>query len=61
MEEIKEENAIVKKEIKPKKPLAKKPLAKKKPQDTMTRFFNSYGETPFLQSIEDSYLKYLEH
>jgi hypothetical protein len=26
----------------------------------MTRFFNSYGESPHLQAIEDSYLKYLQ-
>lgn len=26
----------------------------------MTRFFNSYGDTPHLQAIEDSYLQYLE-
>jgi hypothetical protein len=32
----------------------------KKPEDTMTRFFNSYGESPHLQAIEDSYLKYLQ-
>lgn len=32
----------------------------KKPVDTMTKFFNEYYESPHLQSIEDSYLKYLE-
>jgi hypothetical protein len=26
----------------------------------LARFFNSYGDTPHLQAIEDSYLKYLE-
>eukprot|EP00347_Sterkiella_histriomuscorum_P021277 403334569 len=31
-----------------------------KPQDTMTRFINNFGDTPHLQAIEDSYLKYLE-
>lgn len=39
---------------------SKKLVTKKKPQDTMTKFFNSYGESPHLQAIEDSYLKYLE-
>jgi hypothetical protein len=38
----------------------KKKATTKKPQDTMTRFFNSYGDSPHLQAIEDSYLMYLE-
>jgi hypothetical protein len=38
----------------------KKAATTKKPEDTMTRFFNSYGESPHLQAIEDSYLQYLQ-
>lgn len=38
----------------------KKAASLKKPEDTMTRFFNSYGESPHLQAIEDSYLQYLQ-
>lgn len=33
---------------------------KAKPLDTMTRFITNFGDTPHLQAIEDSYLKYLE-
>ena len=45
-----------------KKPVAKTlaTALKKKPQDTMTKFINNYGDTPHLQAIEDSYLKYLQ-
>ena len=39
---------------------AKKKTVAKKPEDTLSRFFNSYGESPHLQAIEDSYLKYLQ-
>ncbi len=40
---------------------AKKTLKKKKEKlDGITRFFNDYGESPHLQAIEMSYLKYLE-
>jgi hypothetical protein len=66
-EEIKEEDKAASDEesIKPKKIAnktlgsKKKTMATKKPEDTMTRFFNSYGESPHLQAIEDSYLQYL--
>ena len=46
-----------------KKKKGKKIKGKKKaavPMDTSTRFFNSYSESPHLQVIENSYLKYLE-
>ena len=44
---------------KPKK--AKKSTKKKKETlDGIARFFNDYGESPHLQAIELSYLKYLE-
>ena len=44
---------------KPKK--AKKGTKKKKePLDSISRFFNDYGESPHLQAIEMSYLTYLE-
>jgi len=43
---------------KPKK--AKKGKKKKETLDGITRFFNDYGESPHLQAIEMSYLKYLE-
>ena len=46
------------------KPVSKsstiKKTGKKTMVDTMTKFINNYGETPHLQAIEDSYLKYLE-
>jgi S-adenosylmethionine:tRNA-ribosyltransferase-isomerase (queuine synthetase) len=67
-EEIKEEDdevAVldqekpVKKALKKKKTLGSTSTSFKKPQDSLTRFFNSYGETPHLQAIEDSYLQYL--
>jgi len=32
----------------------------KEPLDSISRFFNDYGESPHLQAIEMSYLKYLE-
>ena len=39
----------------------KKATKKKKERlDGITRFFNDYGESPHLQAIEISYLKYLE-
>ncbi len=55
-EEIKEEDKVASDEesIKPKKianktlGAKKKTTATKKPEDTMTRFFNSYGESPHL-------------
>ena len=44
-----------------KKPKKAKKVAKKKTQlDGIARFFNDYGESPHLQAIELSYLKYLE-
>ncbi|CDW78606.1 UNKNOWN [Stylonychia lemnae] len=50
--------------LKPKpKTVDKKPakkVVKKKPQDTMTKFIDNFGESPHLQAIEDSYLKFLE-
>ena len=64
-EEIKEEdknNSDIEQSIKAKKSTGKtlgakkKGATSKKPEDTMTRFFNSYGESPHLQAIEDSYL-----
>ena len=44
------------------KALKKPKKAKKKKErlDGITRFFNDYGESPHLQAIEISYLKYLE-
>lgn len=41
---------------------AKKPKveAKPVPLDGLSRFFNDYGESPHLQAIETSYLRYLE-
>jgi hypothetical protein len=47
--------ALTKKPVKKGKKGTKKP----KPIDTMTKFFNDYGESPHLQAIEDSYVKYL--
>ena len=38
----------------------KKAKKKKERLDGITRFFNDYGESPHLQAIEISYLKYLE-
>ena len=46
-----------------KKPKKAKKATKKKgkePIDSISRFFNDYGESPHLQAIEMSYLKYLE-
>lgn len=54
------EDEAKKKVKKPKK--TKKPKAEIKPAhlDGLTRFFNDYGESPHLQAIETSYLRYLE-
>jgi hypothetical protein len=70
-EDIKEEEEAAEKvpsdseTVKPKKSglktlAGKKKTVAKKPEDTLSRFFNSYGESPHLQAIEDSYLKYLQ-
>lgn len=37
----------------------KKGEVKIRPTYTMTRFFTDYGDSPHLQAIEDSYLKFL--
>jgi len=63
LDEVKEEQEA--EPVMPKKSITGKSLGKKKatskkPEDTMTRFFNSYGDSPHLQAIEDSYLQYLQ-
>lgn len=47
MPEVMQETAETK-TLKAAKPAPKKKPTAKKPQDTMTRFFNSYGDTPHL-------------
>ena len=43
-----------------KKSKKSKKVPPKKASDTLTKFFNDYSESPHLQAIEDSYLKFLE-
>lgn len=50
-------------EVKPKKKATKVKKGTKKAKvapDSIARFFNDYGESPHLQTIEQSYLMYLE-
>ena len=56
------DTAMATKETGEKKPRKAKKIAKKKKEklDGITRFFNDYGDSPHLQAIEMSYLKYLE-
>ena len=56
------DTAMATKEAGEKKPRKAKKIAKKKKAqlDGITRFFNDYGDSPHLQAIEMSYLKYLE-
>jgi len=60
-EDIKIETEMDDIEKKLKKTTKSKKKAKKKPApDSIARFFNDYGESPHLQTIEKSYLQYLE-
>ena len=52
--------AVKNDKLKPSSKSTIKKVPKKTMVDTMTKFINNYGETPHLQAIEDSYLKYLE-
>ena len=56
------DTAMATKEAGEKKPKKAKKIAKKKKEklDGIARFFNDYGDSPHLQAIEMSYLKYLE-
>lgn len=60
----KEDDEEEKDDEKPKKKPAKKSTLavkkKKKATDALTKLCSDYSESPHLQSIEDSYLKYLE-
>ena len=55
-----ESTDVVNKKAGGKKAKKAKKTKKKSQLDGITRFFNDYGESPHLQAIEMSYLKYLE-